>query len=121
MIVCLVDEGWLLGVVIGKVWCGLDIVFEYYDLYKYFQIFQIVNGGLGKLYLCMVLDVMGEIGMDLCQVVMIGDMLFDMQMGCNVGVYILGVSWGFYMEKEILVGGVYEIYYIFDLFNIVFD
>lgn len=34
--VILVDDGWLLGVVMGKLDCGLVLVFDYYELMGYF-------------------------------------------------------------------------------------
>ena len=117
----LADEGWLLGVATGKARRGLDIVFGHHDLHKYFQTFQTVDGGPGKPHPRMVLDAMVETGTDADQAVMIGDTLFDMQMGRNAGVHTLGVTWGFHTEKEILAGGAHEIHHTFDSLNTALD
>ncbi len=117
----LADEGWLLGVATGKARRGLDIVFEHHDLHKYFQTFQTVDGGPGKPHPRMVLDAMGETGTVAHQAVMIGDTLFDMQMGRNAGVHTLGVSWGFHTVDEVREGGAHEIHHRFDTLNTALD
>ncbi|MBO6796706.1 HAD-IA family hydrolase [Maricaulis sp.] len=117
----LADAGWLLGVATGKARRGLDIVFGHHDLHKYFQTFQTVDGGPGKPHPRMILDAMGETGTDPHQAVMIGDTMFDMQMGRNADVHTLGVSWGFHTVDEVRDGGAHEVHHTFDTLNTALD
>lgn len=96
----------LLGIVIGKVMCGVWYMLDIYDFNGWFVIIQIVDMFLLKLYFDMIECVIQEIGVEFGNIVMIGDIGFDMGMVKVVGVYVIGVKWGYYDYFWLVVDGV---------------
>lgn len=99
----LCDMGYLFVVVIGKGWVGLNCVFDQLKLMSWFDVMCCVDEMFLKLYLVMLYELLWELGQDLLCIVMIGDMMYDLQMVVSVGVVGVGVVYGVYMVDVLVV------------------
>ncbi len=95
-----VEHLWM-GVATGKNRRGLDPLLESHGLYNVFPIKQTPDLHPSKPAPDMILDVLDRYGVEAERAVMIGDTVFDVEMGRNAGVRSIGVSWG-YHEVEAL-------------------
>lgn len=80
---------------------------------------QVVDYYLFKLYFLMIEVVMVEMGVNVVQMIMIGDISFDMFMVCVVGVCGIGVSWGYYgceklVDVEIIIDWFEDFFLVLD-------
>ena len=69
----------------------------------------------------MIHQALGALGIDAGQSVMIGDAVFDMQMGRSAGVHSLGVSWGFGTGDELIDAGAHDVHHTFETLNTALD
>jgi phosphoglycolate phosphatase len=95
------DDGWLIAMATGKSHRGIRAVFSHHPLEPFFDTIWCADDGPGKPNPFMVEQAMGALGADVSQSIMIGDAIYDMQMGRAAGVRTLGVSWGFGETHEL--------------------
>lgn len=74
------EVGFCLVVVIGKSWCGLDWVLVGYGWSDFFDIICCVDEMVSKLDLLMFYEILVYCWVELGWVLMIGDLLFDLEM-----------------------------------------
>ncbi len=109
----LAADGWLVAMATGKSRRGIEAIFEMHPLAPYFDTIHCADDGPGKPHPAMVEAAMDRLGVAPQQAVMIGDAVFDMQMGRAAGVHCLGVSWGFGEPHELESAGAHAVHYAF--------
>lgn len=95
----------LLGVATGKSRRGLDHVLDMHGLRRYFVTTQVADDHPSKPDPAMVLAALSETGCAAADAVMIGDTVYDMEMGQAAGVATLAVTWGYHPEAELRATG----------------
>jgi len=86
----------LLGIATGKAYRGVLHLFNCYDWHDHFVTVQTADRAPSKPHPGMILQAMGETGVEAADVVMIGDTSYDMQMAKAAGVTAIGVNWGYH-------------------------
>ena len=95
----------LLGVATGKARRGLDHAFAAHGLDPFFSTRQTADHHPSKPHPSMVLRCLQETGAHKAQTVMIGDTVFDIEMGRAAGVRTLGVTWGYHPVADLKAAG----------------
>lgn len=101
----LANENWLIAMATGKSRRGIRAIFEMHPLEKYFDTIWCADDGPGKPHPFMIEEAMSALGVERGQALIIGDAVFDMQMGKAAGVECHGVSWGFGEAEELSAAG----------------
>ncbi|MCA8884548.1 MAG: HAD-IA family hydrolase [Rhodobacteraceae bacterium] len=89
-------EPLLLGVATGKSRRGLDHVLELHGLERTFLSRQVADDHPSKPHPAMLHAALSETGCEAPHAVMIGDTVFDMEMGHAAGMKTIAVSWGYH-------------------------
>jgi len=97
--------GWLLGLATGKSRRGVDSMIEEHRLEGRFVTIQTADDNPGKPDPTMLLRAASEVGVELAQVVMIGDTVYDMLMANSARAAALGVSWGYHSLEDLRGAG----------------
>lgn len=101
-IAALHNDGFLLAVATGKGRRGLDQVLEQTGLGGYFHSSRCADECFSKPHPCMLLEIMGELGVPRTRTLMIGDTSHDLQMASNAGVPAVGVSYGAHPREGLM-------------------
>ncbi|MHA1190104.1 MAG: HAD-IA family hydrolase [Alphaproteobacteria bacterium] len=104
----------LMGIATGKAMRGIHHMLDVHDLEGQFQTLQAADVAPSKPNPGMVLQAMGETGVDAANTFMIGDTEFDMQMARNAGAQAIGVSWGYHDVDHLVANGAQRIIDHFD-------
>ena len=91
----------LLAVATGKSRRGLDKVLEKHGLTGMFHSEQVADHHPSKPNPSMILTALNDTGVDPHRAVMLGDTVFDMDMGRAAGVHTIGVSWGYHPAETL--------------------
>lgn len=99
------DTGWTLAVATGKSRRGLEHCLAMHGLSAHFASLQTADHHPSKPHPAML-----EAALDECLIgpegaVMIGDTVYDIEMGAAAGVRALGVGWGYHEAGELLAAG----------------
>lgn len=97
------QEGTVLGLATGKSRRGLEHLIALHDLGRYFVTRQVADDHPSKPHPSMIRAALEETGAGAAQSAMIGDTVFDIEMGWAAGVRTVGVGWG-YHRPEMLAG-----------------
>lgn len=108
------NDNWILGIATGKARRGIEAFYDQHDLQHHFTTSWCADDGPGKPHPFMVEEAMKAVGADIEQSLIIGDAIFDMQMGRAAGIRTLGVSWGFGRADELQAAGADEIHHAFE-------
>ena len=109
----LANENWLIAMATGKRHAGIRAVFKMHPLAQYFDTIWCAEDGPGKPDPFMCEQAMNAVGAEPHQSLIIGDAIFDIQMGRNAGIHTLGVSWGFGEAHELEAVGAHEVHHDF--------
>lgn len=99
------ENGWLLGVATGKSDRGLDRCLEHHAIKGLFVTLQTADRHPSKPHPSMVFQALEEAGVGAGQAVVIGDTVYDIQMGRAAGTRTIGVSWGYHPVDELRAAG----------------
>ena len=99
------DRGVLLGIATGKSRRGLDAVLEQHGLSNRFVTLQTPDIAPGKPDPGMVLQAAAASGVDLQNIAVIGDTVYDVRMARAAGAAAIGVSWGYHEPEELDAAG----------------
>lgn len=99
------DAGYLLGVATGKSRRGLDLVLEETGLRRLFAATRCADETFSKPHPQMLEEVMGILGAEPAETLMIGDTEFDMQMARNARVPAVAVSYGVHEPGRLMAEG----------------
>ncbi|MCI4644912.1 MAG: HAD-IA family hydrolase [Hyphomonadaceae bacterium] len=105
----LANDNWLIAMATGKSRRGIDAVFAMHPLAQFFDTIHCADDGPGKPHPAMCLEAMKKMGAAPDESLMIGDAIFDIQMGRAAGVHTIGVSWGFGQRHELEASGAHEL------------
>lgn len=105
LIVSLHAEGWLLGVATGKSDRGLDLCLAHHGLRDRFVTLQTADRHPSKPHPSMLIEAMAEAGAAPETTVMIGDTVFDIDMGIAADVRPIGVGWGYHAPEALWAAG----------------
>lgn len=108
------EKGYWLGVVTGKSRRGLLRVLDAFDMHALFQVWRTADCCPSKPHPAMVLECMGEMGVDADATQVIGDACFDMEMARAAGVRALGVSFGVEPASRLIQAGAARVFHRFD-------
>lgn len=117
----LANDGWLIAMATGKSHRGIRAVFEMHPLEQYFDTIWCADDGPGKPHPFMVEEAMKAVGAEPQQTLMIGDAIFDIQMGNAAGVETHGVGWGFGTLNELRAVGADRVHEDFTTLNAALD
>lgn len=99
------EQGWLLGIATGKSRRGVDAVLSSHDLDGRFITIQTADDNPGKPNPDMLLHAAAQSGVEMRDVVMIGDTSYDMQMAVAAHAAPVGVNWGYHSVEELRRAG----------------
>ncbi|HZH26184.1 MAG TPA: HAD-IA family hydrolase [Azospirillaceae bacterium] len=97
--------GFLLGVATGKGSRGLRHTLSVHGLEGRFVTLQTVDTAPGKPHPGMVLQALGEAGVEARDAVVVGDTTYDMEMARAARVASIGVTWGYHSGDELRASG----------------
>lgn len=95
----------LLGVATGKSRRGVRSLFEATGLGHHFSTVQTADDAPSKPDPTMVRQAVAETGVDIADVVVVGDTRYDMEMAVAAGAGAVGVSWGYHRPGTLLEAG----------------
>jgi phosphoglycolate phosphatase len=98
----LAECGYLLAVATGKSRRGLSDALEATGLGERFHATRCADETFSKPHPEMLLQVMGELGVQGCDTLMVGDTEYDMQMAQNAGASALAVCYGVHEKNRLL-------------------
>ncbi|MEJ7932810.1 HAD-IA family hydrolase [Sphingobium sp. AN558] len=102
-------EGWLLGVATGKSDRGLNLCLAHHGLAERFVTLQTADRHPSKPHPAMLIEAMAEAGAEPGTTVMIGDTVFDIDMGIAAGVRSIGVGWGYHAPEALWAAGAHAV------------
>ena len=98
-------RGVALGIATGKSRRGLATVLETHGLGGLFETVQVADDHPSKPHPSMVRAALAEADVAAGRAVMLGDTVFDMDMGLAAGVPVLGVAWGYHAASALREAG----------------
>lgn len=94
------ESGWLLGVATGKSDRGLERCLNVHGLSGLFVTLQTADRHPSKPHPSMIHQALSDSGVDIGNTIMIGDTVYDIQMGKAAGCKTIGVGWGYHPLDE---------------------
>lgn len=104
----------LLGIATGKSRRGMDHLMETHGLRPLFQTVQVADDHPSKPNPSMIAACLSETGVDTTHAVILGDTVFDMEMGRNAGISAIGVDWGYHPAENLVTAGAMTVLTQFD-------
>lgn len=99
------EGGWMLGVATGKSDRGLARCLDHHALRGLFATLQTADRHPSKPHPSMVMQAMADANAPAADSVVIGDTVYDIQMGRAAGTRTIGVSWGYHPVHELRGAG----------------
>jgi phosphoglycolate phosphatase len=97
--------GWKLGVATGKSDRGLTGCLTMHGIFDLFVTLQTADRHPSKPHPAMLEAAMAEAGATPAHTVVIGDTVYDIEMGRAAGARAIGVAWGYHDPAELLAAG----------------
>ena len=98
-------DGWLLGVATGKSDRGLNLCLAHHGIAAHFVTLQTADRHPSKPHPSMLRAAMADAGAVPESTMMIGDTVFDIDMGLAAGVRTIGVGWGYHAPDALIAAG----------------
>ena len=95
----------LLGIATGKSRRGMDHLMDMHGIRPLFQTVQVADDHPSKPNPSMIHACLSETGVDSSHAVILGDTVFDIEMGRNAGIPAIGVRWGYHPAKKLVDAG----------------
>ncbi len=99
------ESGWLLGVATGKSDRGLERCLDEHGVKGLFVTLQTADRHPSKPHPSMIFQALADSGAAVSEAVMIGDTVYDIQMGVAAGCKTIGVGWGYHPLDELREAG----------------
>ena len=99
------EGGWLLGVATGKSDRGLHRCLDVHGLRGLFVTLQTADRHPSKPHPSMIYQALADSGADVANTIMVGDTVYDIQMGQAAGCKTIGVGWGYHPLDELRDAG----------------
>jgi len=104
----------LLGLATGKSKRGVRAILDLHDLHGRFVTTQTADDHPSKPHPAMVLQALAETGVAPERAVMLGDTVYDIEMGRSAGCVAIGVSWGYHEPRALTAAGATTVLSAFD-------
>lgn len=105
LLVALDADGWLLAVATGKSDRGLALALAHHDIAHHFISLQTADRHPSKPDPSMLMAALADAGAEPEHALIIGDTVYDIEMGGRAGVRGLGVNWGYHPPDDLLAAG----------------
>ena len=105
LLTSLAEQEYWLAVATGKSRRGLDRVLDEYNLRHHFHVTRCADECFSKPHPLMLEEIMGYVGVEANQALMVGDSEYDILMAQNAGVDALGVSYGVHERTRLMASG----------------
>jgi phosphoglycolate phosphatase len=99
------ESGWLLGVATGKSDRGLERCLDHHAIKGLFVTLQTADRHPSKPHPSMVHQALADADVAAGRAVVIGDTVYDIQMGRAAGTRTIGVNWGYHPVEELRAAG----------------
>ncbi|KKB11211.1 hypothetical protein VE25_14070 [Devosia geojensis] len=99
------EPEYLLGIATGKGLSGVNRILDLHGLSGHFTTLQTPDHNPSKPHPGMILRAMEETGAATAETVMVGDTVFDIELGRAAGVATIGVTWGYHDPAELITAG----------------
>jgi phosphoglycolate phosphatase len=99
------EPEYLLGIATGKGLSGVNRILDLHGLSGHFTTLQTPDHNPSKPHPGMILRAMAETGAGTAETVMVGDTVFDIELGRAAGVATIGVTWGYHDPAELISAG----------------
>jgi len=99
------EQGYWLAVATGKSRRGLDRVLDEYNFHIYFHATRCADESFSKAHPRMLEEIMGYLGVEPAETLMVGDSEYDMLMARNASAHALAVSCGVHEKERLLSCG----------------
>jgi phosphoglycolate phosphatase len=99
------NDDWLLGVATGKSDRGLERCLDFHGIKDLFVTLQTADRHPSKPHPSMIHQALADSGAKASEAVMIGDTIYDIQMGVAAGCKTIGVGWGYHPAEELREAG----------------
>ena len=99
------EGGWLLGIATGKSDRGLHRCLDVHGLRGLFVTLQTADRHPSKPHPSMIYQALADSGADVASTIMVGDTVYDIQMGQAAGCKTIGVGWGYHPLDELRDAG----------------
>lgn len=105
----LANDNWLIAMATGKSRRGIRALFDMHPLEPFFDTIHCADDGPGKPHPAMCLEAMRALGAAPDETLIVGDAVFDIEMGRAAGIHTIGVSWGFGQRHELEAAGAHAL------------
>ncbi|MCE1235817.1 MAG: HAD-IA family hydrolase [Hyphomicrobiales bacterium] len=95
----------LMGLATGKSHRGIRAILDLHDLHGRFVTLQCADDHPSKPHPAMVLAGLAETGVAPERAVIVGDTVFDVEMGRSAGILAIGVAWGYHPADRLAQAG----------------
>ena len=95
----------VLGLATGKSHRGIRAVLDLHDLHGRFVTTQCADDHPSKPHPAMVLAALAETGVEAERAAIVGDTVFDVEMGRAAGILAIGVAWGYHPADRLAAAG----------------
>jgi phosphoglycolate phosphatase len=95
----------LLGLATGKSKRGVRAILDLHDLHGRFVTIQTADDHPSKPHPSMILQALSETGIAADRAVILGDTVYDIEMGRSAGCVAIGVSWGYHEPRALTAAG----------------
>lgn len=99
------EPDYVLGIATGKGLAGVRRILELHSLSDHFTTLQTPDHNPSKPHPGMLLRAMEETGAATTETVMVGDTVFDIELGRAAGVATIGVTWGYHDAADLVAAG----------------
>ncbi|GLQ57468.1 HAD-IA family hydrolase [Devosia nitrariae] len=99
------EPDYVLGIATGKGLAGVSRILELHSLGDHFTTLQTPDHNPSKPHPGMLLRAMDETGAATSETVMVGDTVFDIELGRAAGVATIGVTWGYHDPADLVAAG----------------
>jgi phosphoglycolate phosphatase len=103
------EAGWMLAVATGKSDRGLERCLDHHGMKGLFVSLQTADRHPSKPHPSMIHQALADSGVEAAQAVMIGDTVFDIDMGLAAGCRTIGVGWGYHPLEELRGAGAHDL------------
>ncbi len=104
----------LLGLATGKSKRGVRAILDLHDLHGRFVTIQTADDHPSKPHPSMILTALAETGVEPAKAVIVGDTVFDIEMGRSAGCVAIGVGWGYHQPKALVAAGAHTVLGVYE-------
>lgn len=93
------------AIVTGKCKRALKETMDHFNFHSHIDITKTADCGPGKPNPQILIDAMDQVGVDENNTIMVGDTVYDIEMGKAIGVHTIGVTFGYHTKDELINAG----------------